>query len=71
MDYLALRRTYPLYPSGNEISWNLLVKKVYPIELLIDTSYIKERKKENLDISLYQRLLSPSNRQFSRRVLKN
>lgn len=52
MDYLALRRTYPLYPSGNiEISWNLLVKKVYPIEHLIDTSYIKggggreERKK--------------------------
>lgn len=47
MDYLALRRTYPLYPSGNiEISWNLLVKKVYPIEHLIDRSYIKGKKKK-------------------------
>lgn len=34
MDHLALRRI-PLYPSGNEISWNLLVKE-YTLSNLYD-----------------------------------
>lgn len=43
MDHLALRRI-PLYPSGNEISWNLLVKE-YILSNFYD-NYLKKKKKE-------------------------
>lgn len=49
MDHLALRRI-PLYPSGNEISWNLLVKE-YTLSNLYDNQ--EKKKEKSLDIAIF------------------